>query len=129
MTIRGIAAAVALSAAALATPALAQNWELLGTRDVLDAVDRDSIGVPGGRQFQSIKLCAHERPVHLIDVNLHFANGGRQDVAVRARLRPGQCTRNIDLTGADRNITRVDMVYEANTRQRGVGAKIRLFGA
>jgi hypothetical protein len=128
MTFRSLAAAAAVATVTLATPALAQSWDLLGTRDVLDRMDRDSIGLPGGRQFQSIRLCAHERPVHLIDVDVHFANGGHQNVAVRSRLRPGQCTRNIDLTGADRNITRVDMVYEANTRRRGVGAKIKLFG-
>lgn len=124
--LRMLAGAVVL-AAALATPAHAE-WTLLGTRDVRDAVDRDSIGLPGGRQFSRIKLCAAQRPVHLIDVDVHFANGGHQDVPVRARLRPGDCTRNLDLTGDDRNITRVDMVYEANTRRRGVHATIRLFG-
>jgi hypothetical protein len=120
-------AAAAVMALAVAGPAHAE-WTLLGSRDVKDAVDRDSISVPGGRQFTRIRLCAAERPVHLIDVDVHFANGGHQDVLVRARLRPGDCTRALDLTGDDRNITRVDMVYEANTRRRGVHATIRLWG-
>lgn len=116
----------AILAAALASPASA--WDLLGSRDVRDAVDRDVIVVEGARQFQRIRLCAYERPVHIIDLDVHFANGGHQDVSLRAQIRPGQCTRAIDLVGDDRNITSVEMVYEANTRRRGVHASVRLFG-
>jgi hypothetical protein len=36
---------------------------------------------------------------------VRFANGGHQDVSVRERINPGQCTRAIDLNGDDRNIT------------------------
>jgi hypothetical protein len=110
----------------LATPAHA--WDLLATRDVADRVDRDSIVLEGGRRFERIRLCAYERPVHFIDVNVRFANGAVQDVPVRARIRPGQCTRAIDLVGDDRNIASVGLVYEANTRRRGVGATVRLYG-
>lgn len=116
----------AAAAAALTTPAFA--WDLLGARDVLDRVDHDSISLPGQRSFERIRLCAYERPVHLIDVDVHFANGGHQDVPVRARVQPGQCTRAIDLVGDDRNISSVSMTYEANTRRRGVHATIRLYG-
>lgn len=125
MVVRTVIAAAA-AAALLVSPASA--WDLLGTRDVRDAVDRDVIVVEGARQFQRIRLCAYERPVHIIDLDVHFANGGHQDVSVRARIRPGDCTRAIDLVGDDRNITSVEMVYEANTRRRGVHASVRLFG-
>lgn len=120
-TIASVAALVAT-----ATPALA--WEFLGTRDVRDAVDHDAITLPGKHQFSRIRLCVYQRPVHFIDLDVRFANGGTQDVPVRAVIRPGQCTRAIDLVGDDRNISAVHMVYEANTRRRGVGAQIRLFG-
>jgi len=103
-------------------------WDELGYRDVRDAVDHDTISLPGNRKFDRIKVCAYRRQVHMLDLKVRFANGGSQDVAVRARLRPGTCTRNIDLVGDDRNITAVDMVYEANTPRRGVHAAVRLFG-
>lgn len=111
---------------AAATPALA--WEHLGTRHVRDAVDRDAIVLPGNRKFDRIRICAYGRPVHFIDLEVRFANGTVQDVPVRAVVRPGQCTRAIDLVGVDRNIASVQMVYEANTRRRFVGAEVRLFG-
>ena len=116
--------AAAAAAALLVSPASA--WDLLGTRDVRDAVDRDVIVVEGARQFQRIRLCAYERPVHIIDLDVHFANGGHQDVSVRARIRPGDCTRAIDLVGDDRNITRVAMVYEETSFRRRT-ATVRVF--
>jgi len=106
----------------------AYAWEELGYRDVRDAVDHDTISLPGNRKFDRIKLCAYRRPVHMIDLKVRFANGGSQDVPVRMQLRPGACTRSVDLVGDDRNISAVDMVYEANTRRRGVHAAVRLFG-
>jgi hypothetical protein len=123
-----ILATIAAGAALLAAASPALAWDHLGTRHVRDAVDRDSIVLPGNRKFDRIRICAYGRPVHFIDVNVRFANGGVQDVPVRAIIRPGQCTRAIDLVGDDRNIASVHMVYEANTRRRFVGAEVRLFG-
>jgi len=123
-----ILATIAAGAAMFVAASPAMAWDHLGTRHVRDAVDHDAIVLPGDRKFDRIRICAYGRPVHFIDVNVHFANGGVQDVPVRAVIRPGQCTRAIDLNGDDRNITSVNMVYEANTRRRWVGAEVRLFG-
>jgi hypothetical protein len=64
--------------------------------------------------------------VHFYDVDVHFANGGHQDVSVRERINPGQCTRAIDLNGDDRNITRVSMLYEETSFRRRT-ATVRLY--
>ncbi len=120
-----IALILALGAA---FPALAgDGWTLIGTRQVLDRTDFDSMVLPGPRDFRQIKVCAYRAAVDLKDIDVHFANGGRQDVAVRARLGKGDCTRDIDLEGADRNITRIDLKYDAATRGRA-RAKVKIFG-
>lgn len=126
MKIKMICAATAVFAAAFTPQAFA--WDLLATRDVADRVDRDVVNLPGDRRFERLRICVYERPVHFLDVNVNFANGGRQDVPVRARIRPGGCTRALDLNGDDRNIRSIEMVYEANTPRRGVGARIKVFG-
>ena len=120
-----VAAFLALAACATATPASA--WTQIGARDVRDRTDRDTIVVEGPRQFERIKLCVYRNPVHFIDVDVRFANGGHQDVPVRARINPGQCTRNIDLTGDDRNITSISMLYEETSWRRGAHATVRVF--
>lgn len=126
MNLRTICITAAVAFSALATPAAA--WDLLGARDVRDAVDHDTIVVEGARRFERIRLCVSEHAVHFLDLDVRFANGGHQDVPIRARVQPGQCTRDISLDGDDRNITTVSMVYEANTRRAGVHATVRLFG-
>lgn len=110
--------------AATAGPAFA--WEPIGTRDVRDATERDTIVVEGPRRYERIKLCVYRQPVHFIDLDVRFANGGHQDANVRQRINPGECTRAIDLSGDDRNVAAVTMVYEETSFRRR-HATVRLF--
>jgi hypothetical protein len=126
VNLKACVAGTFLVLAATAAPAFA--WDLLGTRDVRDRTDRDTIYVEGARQFERIRLCVYRRPVHFLDVDVRYANGGHQDVSVRQRINPGECTRAIDLTGDDRNITSVSMLYEETSWRRGAHATVRLYG-
>lgn len=123
MKMKALIAGAALALMACASPA--QAWDVIGVREVRDRTDRDTIVVEGRRQFERIKLCVYRNPVHFIDVDVHYANGGHQDVSVRERINAGQCTRAIDLNGDDRNITRVVMVYEETSFRRRT-ATVRL---
>ena len=125
MIFRASFVAAFLALAACATPASA--WTQIGVRDVRDRTDRDTIVVEGPRQFERIKLCVYRNPVHFLDVDVRFASGGHQDVSVRRRINPGECTRNIDLNGDDRNIASVSMLYEETSWRRGAHATVRLF--
>ena len=118
-----IAAAVAVSA--IATPAYA--WTLLGTRNVADRTDHDSISLPGNRVFNRIRLCVYRNPIRFYDLQVKYLNGGVQNVSVRDFIRPGQCTRSINLNGRFRNIDRIDMTYE-ETSWRHRTATVRVFG-
>lgn len=104
----------------------AHAWTQIGARDVRDRTDRDTITVEGARQFERIRFCVYRRPVHFHDIDVRFANGGHQDVSVRERVNPGQCTRAIDLNGDDRNITTISMLYEETSFRRG-HATVRVF--
>jgi len=123
MTKRFIIAAAALLAMGLATPAAA--WNVIGVREVKDRAERDSIVVEGRRTFNRIKICVYKNPVHFIDVDIHFRNGGHQDVSLAARLNPGDCTRVIDLEGGNRDISRIDFLYE-ETSVRRARAKVKV---
>ena len=127
MIFRASFSAVFLALAACATPTPASAWTQIGARDVRDRTDRDTIVVEGPRQFERIKLCVYRNPVHFLDVDVHYANGGHQDVSLRTRINPGQCTRNIDLNGDDRNIVSVSMLYEETSWRRGAHATVRVF--
>lgn len=108
-------APVALAAALLpvaATPSLAQQGDLLGSRIVADNSEVDTIGVPGSQRYGSVRLCVAQRSVHFADVDINFGNGGSQDASVRAIINPGECTRWINLRGPRRNIASIVMRYQ-----------------
>ena len=117
-------AVLAITACA-ATPAAA--WTPLGVREVRDRTERDTFVLDGPRAFDRIKLCVYRNPVHFYDLDVRFRNGGHQDVSIRQRINPGECTRAINLIGDDRNITTVSMVYEETSFRRRT-ATVRLFG-
>jgi hypothetical protein len=99
------------------TPALA--WDVIGAREVTDRYDVDAINLPGNRMFRQVKVCVDRNPVHFYDFDIFFRNGGHQDVRVRARINPGECTRDIDLNGGRRNIDRIVFKYEETSRFLG----------
>ncbi len=124
MKLKAILAGAFVMLAACATPAGASTRAPAAPASRSRRARR--IVVEGPRQFERIKLCVYRNPVHFIDVDVFYRNGGHQDVSVRQRINPGQCTRAIDLNGDDRNITRVALVYEETSFRRR-HATVRLF--
>ncbi len=105
------------------------RWEHLGSAHVRDRVDHDSIVVTAAKgDFEALKIKVHRRPVHFLDLKIHFGNGETQDVALRQVIPAGGETRAIDVVGRERVIRRVEFWYEAESRRRGQGARVELFG-
>ncbi len=75
------------------------------------------IAVRGNERFRAIRLCATRRSVRLVDVDVDFANGTRQDMQGAALLRAGECTRPLKLSGNRRDLKNVRLSY----------AKFRIF--
>ena len=118
---------IAVAAVMLAAPVAAQSgWTELGSRDVSDRVDRDTIAVRGRQLYSQIALCAQQAPVRFFDLAVRYRSGRIQNIPVRALVRRGDCTRYLDLRGRNRDVAVVDFTYEAASlgRQR---ARVRLF--
>ena len=89
------------------------HWELIGQRTVSRKVERDTIPVVGRDRHKEIMLCVYNAPVRLKNFDVRFANGGKQDVAVRNVIGAGQCTRAIDLKGNKRDIKSVALTHQS----------------
>jgi hypothetical protein len=102
-----VVALLSLPAAAFAQP----GWDTIGFRTVGAGSDRDEIRVRGRDRHRQIRICAINRPIQLKDLDVRFANRGRQDIRVRQFLRAGACTAAKDLKGRARNLQSVRITY------------------
>lgn len=120
--------ALAMMACAAAVSTTAQaRWEFLGERAVGKDRDRDVINLRGEGAFKRIRICVRRRAVRFFDVDVIFGNGASQDIRIRNRIGPGDCTRAIDLRGNRRFIRRIVMRYET-IRVRGPRAIVEVYG-
>ena len=107
-----------------ATSAAAED--VLGTRYVRDRSDTDVIDVYNASLYSAVKLCVAQRAVNFHDLDIHFANGGKQDADVRLVVGVGECTRWIDLNGDRRHVNKIVMRYDAISG--GVQAIVTAYG-
>jgi len=106
-----------------------EKWVFLGERVVNDRLDHDTIDVGSKRgAFDRIKIMVRQRPVHFLDVKVHFANGKSWSADVRKLVPAGGSTREIELPGGERDIRSVEFWYEAQSRGRGKRATVELYG-
>jgi hypothetical protein len=116
----GLQTGASSSAPKSSPPTATGTWELLGKRTVSFRADRDVIRVSGSEgTFRKIKLKVLNRRIKLLGLKVHFADGSTFDVSVRKTIAAGTETRVIDLPGAARVISKVEMTYSPAERRRG----------
>lgn len=105
-----------------------EDWQRLGQRQVAFRTDRDTIMVTGveGR-FSKVMIEVQENGIEVLDLEVHFGDGTKQDVQVRERIPAGGRTRAIELPGEARVINRVVALYKTEDRRDG-RATIVLWG-
>lgn len=117
-----------LTTACASTPGPGRDWVALGQRSVTDRLDHDRIAVTARRgDFRRLKLTVERAPVEVSRMVVHFGNGERHTVQLRARIGAGGESRAIDLPGRDRVIRSVEFWYDAETLG-GRQAVVRLWG-
>ena len=125
--VRLFPAALCLASALATTPLVAQNWELLGTRQVSFRAERDVISVTRQKgNFKAIMLEVEGGSLEMYDIRVVFGDGSVFSPETRVELRPGSWSRTIDLPGDARVIQRVEFVYRSQLR-RG-RATIKVYG-
>ncbi|HEV8303516.1 MAG TPA: hypothetical protein VGQ25_01030 [Gemmatimonadales bacterium] len=108
-------------------------WELLGTRRVSFAAERDVIevgiregGGEGGGAFTAIRIEVVGGVLDMYNIRLTFGNGDTWSPDTRVAFREGSWSRTIDLPGPARVIRRIEFWYRSRLR-RGQ-ATVRVFG-
>jgi hypothetical protein len=104
-----------------------QQWNLIGEKRVSFLVDRDVIHVTGNDNYRQIKLKVKDGPVHILDMDVHFENGDKFDVALKEKFSNGGESRVIDLPGGSRSIKKIEFWYETRGFAKGRG-RVQVWG-
>jgi hypothetical protein len=113
--------------ATLAVALLLPQWELLGSRRVSFAAEKDVIDV-GLREgtFDAIRIEVDGGNLEMYNIRLTFGNGDTWSPNTRVFFRQGSWSRLIDLPGPVRVIRKIEFWYRSRLR-RGQ-ATVRVFG-
>lgn len=106
----------------------AAGWQKIGETKVNFSADRDEIMVLGADRFKAIKLHVTDAAVNIIDLEVYYEKGDKEDIAVRSEIKPGGETRVIDLKGSDRSLKKVTYIYKTLPNAGNDRATVELWG-
>jgi hypothetical protein len=105
----------------------AQDWELLGRRQVDFKAERDTISVKHKGSFRQLRLVVKGGSIELYDMVVTFGNGEKFRPELRHRFDENSSSRIIDLPGERRVIQRIDFRYRSTDRTEGK-ATVEVYG-
>lgn len=107
----------------------APEWELIGSRNVRGhGVHLSTFLAPRGMgPFARVRLQVNRQDVYILGLRVAYKNGKAQDIRVRSNIRKGGSTRPFDLSGFNRGIEHIEVVYRARPRRRQRGV-IEVYG-
>jgi hypothetical protein len=88
-----------------------QGWKFIGDKIAAYGVDRDVLFVTGNDFYRQVKIKVTGAPLHIIDMDVYFENGEKQNVVLKNRFRQGDESRVIDFPGGERRIKKIEFLY------------------
>ncbi len=104
------------------------DWIRIGETTVNFETDRDEINVMGADKFAAIKFKVMDVPVHLMDLQVFFDDGGKQDINVNFPIKPKGESRIIELDGGERDLKKIVLVYKTINNRSDREAHVELWG-
>ncbi|MFN8253277.1 MAG: hypothetical protein U0V75_15525 [Ferruginibacter sp.] len=104
-----------------------QGWRFIGDKIAAYGTDRDVLFVTGNDIYRQIKIKVTGAPLHIIDMDVYFENGDKQNVELKNHFRQGQESRVIDFPGGERRIKKIEFLYSTMGFVKGK-ARVAVWG-
>ncbi|MBP6334660.1 MAG: hypothetical protein KA444_04235 [Bacteroidia bacterium] len=104
------------------------GWHKIGERSVEFKSDRDEILVLGADRFSAIKFAITGASVDMLDLEVYYDSGDKQEIQVRTPITAGKESRVIDLNGGERILKKIVFVYKTLPNQQETKAHVELWG-
>lgn len=104
------------------------GWHKIGKTTVNFKKDRDAIVILGADRFAAIKFKVIEAPIYLMDLEVYYESGDRQDIKINAPIKaPGE-SRVIDLNGGERRLKKIVFIYKTLPNRKDERAHVQVWG-
>lgn len=104
------------------------DWIRIGETTVNFETDRDEINIMGADKFAAIKFKVMDVPIHLMNLQVFFDDGGKQDINVNFPIKPKGESRVIELEGGERDLKKIVFVYKTITNRSDREAHVEVWG-
>ena len=104
------------------------GWHKKGETTVNFQKERDEIIVMGADRFAAIQFRVDDAPIHLMDLEVYYESGDKQDINVNFPIKPKGESRVIDLKGGERNLKKIVFVYKTLENRKDVKAHVEVWG-
>lgn len=120
-----------IQTASAQTPGIIINdktgWKEIGKTVVDFSSDRDAIMVMGYNRFTMIKFKVSEAPIELLDLEIYYSEGEKEDIKINSTVKAEGESRLIDLNG-NRKVTKIVFVYKTVENIKGKKARVEIWG-
>jgi len=104
------------------------GWHKIGETVVDFQRDRDEIVVVGADRFAAIKFRVKDEPIHLMDLEIFYECGDKQNINVNFPIKVKGESRVIDLNGGERNLKKIVFVYKTIQNRKDKKAHVEIWG-
>ena len=104
------------------------GWHRIGETTVNFQKETDEIMLFGADRFASIKFKVLDAPIDLMDLEVYYVSGDRQDIKINMPIEAAGESRIIDLNGGERNLKKIVFVYKTLPNHKDVKAHVEVWG-
>lgn len=120
------------SSTTIPSPALVLSdktgWQKIAERTVDFSKDKDEVLVLGADRFASVKLKVTDAPVELLNLQIFYEDGEKQDVWINSPIETSGETRVIALNGGERDIQKIVFEYKTLANRNDEKAHVEIWG-
>ena len=104
------------------------GWKKIGIVTVNFRTVNDEVSVLESDRYSSVKFSVTDVPLDIIDLEVFYETGDKQDIKVNLSLTATGESQAIELTGGERKLTKISFMYKPVQDQKNKKAVIELWG-
>jgi len=105
-----------------------EGWHKIEESIVNFEKEREEITLVGSNSFAKLRLVVFDAAIELLDMEVYYENGKKQDVSLRTTMKEDEKSRIIDVYGKESSITKIIFTYKTLPNKENEKGMLQLWG-